>query len=1226
MRNRMARLKFGANAHSSAEFYPFDNGNSTPYFRRSMRSQAIGTLMIPSFFKHVFVPIAAFALAIVTVLNTNAANPFAEHIRSTPPLDPSEELKSFRLPPGFEIQLVASEPDIAKPMNMAFDAKGRLWVTVTREYPFPVSPGQPARDEIKILDDFDETGRARKITTFVDGLNIPIGLYPYKNGVIAWSIPNIWYFQDTDGDGKADKREILFGPLGWERDTHGMNSSFSRGYDGWLYLTHGYNNNSTVRGKDGSEIQMNSGNVYRIRLDGSRVEQYSWGQVNPFGLCFDPLGNLFSADCHSEPVFQLLRGAYYPSFGKPHDGLGFGPSMIFHSHESTAISGIVYYSDDRWPAEYRHNIFTGNVMTSAVNRDLVVNSGSTPTAAEKPDFIRTDDPWFRPVNLQLGPDGALYVADFYNRIIGHYEVPLQHPGRDRERGRIWRVVYSGNTASKLSESESGPASDRTLPNTIEGLIRELGNANLTHRILAMNRLSDEFGQSSVEPLRVALASTALSAPQTVHALWTLYRLNRLDPAILENAASHQNEGVRTHAMRILSETAAWPDAFNRLARQALQDSDAVVKRAAADAMGQHPSFENIQPLLELRHSVPPSDTHLLHTVRMALRNQLKNGDSLNRLRNSDLNQKNSQTIADVALGLQSSESGSFLLKHVRSHEENKASLNGYMRHIARYAPRSDQDTLIEFARNRLSGDNDLQLALLKSIQAGTAQRGDPVSEKAQDWGYDLAKNLLNSVDQSRHSWINNPIEGMRITTNPWILQTRRSSDGDRTSTFLSSLPQGGEQMTGILRSKNFTIPGTLRFFVAGHDGSPERKAQKRNAVRLFSKSGKLIAEEFAPRNDIAQQVEWDLKAHEGNQGYIEIVDEDTGSAFAWLAAGRFEPPVVPIPAISPSEISQRRQAAADLGRSLKLTSLEPRLRNLLEGSNSDLATCAVAAQAIVAMKPNESAASVASIISDASVPANVRRTLSRALAKPGVSDFFPIVKEALRVAPYRIQKKLAQSLAGSLTGAQHVFELIENAQASPRLLMERPVRDRLSVLTAPSVRNRIAELTRDTPPINIEIQRLIDQRRNNYSRAIGNPENGASIFGQACSVCHQIDRQGGLLAPQLDGIGNRGLERLLEDVLDPNRNVDPAFHTTIVTLKDGELVTGLFRREEGAYLVFANSAGVEISVSKSDIAERRIVETSLMPENFGEALVQEDLGDLMAYLLSKKGAQAQVEE
>ncbi len=142
---------------------------------------------------------------------------------------------------------------------------------------------------------------------------------------VVWSIPNIWLMEDTDGDGKADKREVLYGPLGWERDTHGNLSSFRRGADGWLYGTHGFNNESTLRGRDGSELKIQSGNTWRIRLDGSRVEGWTFGQVNPFGLCWDDRGNLFSADCHSSPIYQLLRGAYYPSFGKPHDGLGFAP-------------------------------------------------------------------------------------------------------------------------------------------------------------------------------------------------------------------------------------------------------------------------------------------------------------------------------------------------------------------------------------------------------------------------------------------------------------------------------------------------------------------------------------------------------------------------------------------------------------------------------------------------------------------------------------------------------------------------------------------------------------------------------------------------------------------------------------------------------------------------------------------------------------------------------------
>ncbi len=217
----------------------------------------------------------------VRVARAAESDPFAENVRTTEPLTPEQEQKTFRLPPGFEIELVTSEPNIRKPMNMAFDARGRLWVSESREYPFPAPLDKPARDTIRILEDTDGDGKYDKVSIFADNLNIPTGLYPYKNGVIAWSIPNIWYFEDTDGDGKADKRTILFGPLGWERDTHGMDSSFRRGQDGWLYATHGYNNNTTVRGKDGSEIKMNSGNIYRVRTDGSRVEQLHLGPGQP---------------------------------------------------------------------------------------------------------------------------------------------------------------------------------------------------------------------------------------------------------------------------------------------------------------------------------------------------------------------------------------------------------------------------------------------------------------------------------------------------------------------------------------------------------------------------------------------------------------------------------------------------------------------------------------------------------------------------------------------------------------------------------------------------------------------------------------------------------------------------------------------------------------------------------------------------------------------------------
>src|SRR5262245_13086724 len=161
-------------------------------------------------------------------------------VATAPPRSAADELATFKLPPGFEAQLVAAEPDIQKPINMAFDSRGRLWVTCTVEYPYPAKD-RPGRDTVKILDNIGPDGKARRITTFAAGLNIPIGILPYDDGAIVYSIPNIWRLRDTDGDSKADKQDVLLTGFG-HRDTHGMINGLVRGFDGWVYACHGYAN------------------------------------------------------------------------------------------------------------------------------------------------------------------------------------------------------------------------------------------------------------------------------------------------------------------------------------------------------------------------------------------------------------------------------------------------------------------------------------------------------------------------------------------------------------------------------------------------------------------------------------------------------------------------------------------------------------------------------------------------------------------------------------------------------------------------------------------------------------------------------------------------------------------------------------------------------------------------------------------------------------------------
>ena len=496
-----------------------------------------------------FLPLVLFAVttpAFAAADNVRGDNP------DSPPSTPDQERASFHLPPGFEIQLVAAEPEIQKPLNITFDGAGRLWVTGSQMYPWPAGtdaagqtipgyekafadiasafhvgdkapqPHRDALDTVRVLSDFDENGRAKTIRVFADGLNIPSGIQPLPHGspaiakaygllpnfdpnpamqkkapigdrhighapkgdsAIVYSIPNIWLLTDWDGDGFAKSRIPLYGTAGY-LDTHGGMSSFLYWIDGWIYGTHGFRNHSEIHDLNGRVTVLDSGNTYRFRPDGSAFEIYTHGQTNPFGLTFDPLGNFYTADSHSKPVYMLLHGGYYEGIGKRDDGLGFAPHITEDGHGSTAIGGIAYYADNKFPEEFRGNTFIGNPVTRRVNRDSLEWHGATPTAIRQPDFIVSDDPWFRPVQVKLGPDGALWIADFYNAVIGHYEFPLADPRRDHKHGRIWRVVYRGEKkdAPIPTVPDAGP---RLEP---KDLVEKLNDPNLEVRRLATNEV------------------------------------------------------------------------------------------------------------------------------------------------------------------------------------------------------------------------------------------------------------------------------------------------------------------------------------------------------------------------------------------------------------------------------------------------------------------------------------------------------------------------------------------------------------------------------------------------------------------------------------------------------------------------------------------------------------------------------------------------------------------
>jgi putative heme-binding domain-containing protein len=1169
--------------------------------------------------------VALLALMLPTPNNRAAEDPFAANVRPTEPLTPQNQLQALEVPSGFEVQLVAHEPDIHKPMNLAFDAMGRLWVTTSREYPRPAPPDRVGRDRLMIFEDLGPDGRARKVTEFAGGLNIPIGVYPYRSKsssgtmtwkAVVWSIPNLWLLEDTDGDGKADRREVLYGPFDHTRDTHGNQSSFRRGFDGWLYATHGYNNDSHVAGRDGHRVDMNSGNTYRVKLDGSRIEHHTWGQVNPFGLAWDSEGNLYSSDCHSEPIYLLLAGGYYPSFGKPNDGLGFAPNMMDAIRGSTAIDGITYYTDDLWPEEYKDGIFIGDVMTSRVYHDQAVPRGSGKVARARPDFVVSRDPWFRPVDTTLGPDGALYIADFYNRIIGHYEVSLDHPGRDRERGRIWRVVRRG-------AAHRPPA----LAQGLEELVGELASPNLPRRMLAMNDLFDRFGDAARPALESALVKP-VNAVQHLHALWLLQRLGGLTSDTLRQSATSSEPLIRIHVQRIVGDLLSRVERGESipsgvietalsLAAQGSRDRDARVQRCAAEALGNNPNQDSVRLLLDMLPKVAVEDRHLRYMVRRSLRNVLRSDAIFGALQaRNDLASADVRSLLDVAIAVKSGVSGRFVLRYLEALDGDHEALQVALTHASRQVEGDSIETLLGKVRRQGDGDLDFELGLFRSIEQGLTQRGGAVPASVRQWATDLSARLLRSVEAS-DGWSSRALESTDTGGPIWDFQERTGADGQPVH-LLSSHPHG-EKLTGILVSPVFSAPSRLSFLLAGHDGYPDKPAGRRNRVGLKDvESGRVLREVFPPRSDRAQDVTWDLADVAGRPVVFEIVDGDDGSAYAWLAFGQIQGGLLRQPEVAPANVVVRQVAAAEIagfggGPDAALT---PQLTLLARRSGADPSARASAVR--VAFN-DPILRATATVASDAGLPRAWRLRLADAVFAESRDGWEPFVASVWRDAPRSFQLRFAEIGAAKPELTRELVRRMKDGAAPAALLQDRRLQDRLKRVADEDTRQEIVDLVKALPDDDASLQKLLEERRSGFGDVAPRVDRGREIYATTCAVCHQLNGVGGLVGPQLTGIGTRGLERLCEDVLAPNRNVDHAFWTTILILKDGEIVSGLMRREEGEVLVLANAGGTEVSIPKASVAERKISSFSIMPTNFGEAMSPEDFYHLMGFLLSQRG-------
>jgi putative heme-binding domain-containing protein len=318
--------------------------------------------------------------------------------------------------------------------------------------------------------------------------------------------------------------------------------------------------------------------------------------------------------------------------------------------------------------------------------------------------------------------------------------------------------------------------------------------------------------------------------------------------------------------------------------------------------------------------------------------------------------------------------------------------------------------------------------------------------------------------------------------------------------------------------------------------------------------------------------------------------------------------------------SQARAAAEALAmaRELRLEALRGDVAAIVADAARAADLRGAAAEALAAIDPEGAVSPLEALLRDARTEPDLRRRAAAALgatARPAARE---ALVRALSTAPQGIAAAVAGALAANREGAEALLAAAEQGKASPRLLLEKSVEARFRALKAPDLESRRAKLTSSLPPEDERLGALLEARRKGYLRTPGDPARGAQAFARHCAGCHVIGGQGTKIGPELDGIGNRGLERVLEDVLDPNRNVDHAFRATLVKTRDGRVLSGLVRREEGEVLILQESAEKESRIPLREIEQRALSSLSPMPSNFGETIPEAEFYDLVAFLLSRR--------
>ncbi len=1252
---------------------------------------------------------------------------------ATGPRTPEEERASFQLPPGFFAELVVAESDgFGKFINVTWDARMALWSMTALEYPVDGNEQKAAsdalfaaggRDKVVVFDNpytapaplTPGATAAPAVTTpprvFADGLVMPLGVQPYKDGALVQYGADIRLYRDTNNDGRADRHEVILTGFGTQ-DSHLFPHQFLRQPGGHIFVAQGLFNYSKVRRPDGrpfadgsTEIAFNQCKLARFTPDGSAFENLTSGPNNIWGLVTSREGETFFQEANDVgyPVMPYEPGVWVTTGSKdrlrPYQPL-MPPPLAPAQMGGTGLSGLALAEDHDSPfahfasrsnpkSESAHSslssvpasppkiFFLANPITNTINAVRATPDSGRYRYEKLPDFLTTTDKWFRPVAIHFGPDGALYIVDWYNKIISHNEVPRTHPDRDKSRGRIWRIRHRDQP--RITPPDLTHLDDRAL-------VAQLGAPNALVSRLAWLELTDRRATTVAPDLTHIISNRTAATDRRLAALWALESLQPISTALLLPLAADPASSIRHEAARLAAAHPRPESEFLSIATPLLSDPSPSVRAALGDALRRVPraGAQVMHLAAQLgRASLPPVTAPAnpwpryerefeRYLARWAMElNPAATAALLASPEGRALPLEN-RVLATLALGGKDAAIGLARLTPELSRPLADEEVRALAAHFTEPAVRdalsqslAAPTTRAPVLRALLTLRTSLDItpltaalasaahALLTSSDAADTTLGAQVAGafKLASTESDLTALLTRDLPVLSYpkSQIANPPAppATRALSPPALaaLRALRENTLGPVATFAhlartaTDTAVRDEALAALAASRAPDAPALLVALLPSLTTSQRGAALDRLAG---TPAGATAIFAGLRANTVAKS---DLGVNTADK-LRTLLPADPTVAALWKDLGRDAQRVLRLDGAN-ADFSATQLTLTGPFTVECWAKLDPTINNLdaLLSAPGKFSINFHAAQLRVWL--------------NAHTPADI--VVAKKKAAPRVWTHYAITRDAKGVFSLFINGELDATSATANTATLTALDL---GRANPKnggtagWLSEfrvwasarsvKQIRENFdrSFATAdvgghvPVPALHAANLTHvfsgthwgtlhgkarldftdDAPALLTAAEAAVQDEKfarfRTLANARGNAENGRALFTTLCLACHQFAGQGGLIAPALDGVGNTGVEALLRHLLTPNAAMESAYRTFRVVLHDGSVRDGFLTEESAASLVLRTPGAEDRRIPRTEIRTTSYLRRSLMPEGLLESLPPEHVSDLFAHLKS----------